>query len=226
MRSRCGLVDLLLFVDRELSRAHVDQQKETATRLKLARATTHSREWHLHNRENLEEVVFGEVLVRVVGVQRPEVVDHDVEHAKDNDKHDGAPLGLESDNHHDASNKSKQANSDPPEAPVATENEANEQENEEDTTRELEVHPLVLLIELGKTGGGELLAHPGIRQDHQKSTHNRQVAEEEIEVEDESVANSLKNDDTDEAEDTVVGVFAGNDLNRADGHGDYVENEE
>jgi hypothetical protein len=52
-RAGCSaLVDLLLLVDAELPGAAVDQEKQTA-----------------HDREDLEEVVLGEVLVRVVLVK-------------------------------------------------------------------------------------------------------------------------------------------------------------
>jgi hypothetical protein len=47
-----ALVDLLLLVDAELARASVDQEQETA-----------------YNRENLEEVILGEIPVGVVLVK-------------------------------------------------------------------------------------------------------------------------------------------------------------
>jgi hypothetical protein len=62
------LVDLLLLIDRELSRAHVDQQEETTTAHMLVGASNESDFVNLHNRENLEEVVFGKVLMWVVRV--------------------------------------------------------------------------------------------------------------------------------------------------------------
>lgn len=49
---RSALVNLLLLVDTELTRTHVDQEEKTT-----------------NDREDLEEIVLSEVLVRVVVVQ-------------------------------------------------------------------------------------------------------------------------------------------------------------
>lgn len=50
--SCCNLVDLLLLVEADLARAHVDEEQQAAD-----------------DGEDLEEVVLGEVLVRVVLVE-------------------------------------------------------------------------------------------------------------------------------------------------------------
>ena len=50
--SRFSLIDLFLLVERHLPWAHIDQKQQPS-----------------HNGEDLEEVVFGEVLVRVVCVE-------------------------------------------------------------------------------------------------------------------------------------------------------------
>src|ERR1051325_690610 len=102
---------------------------------------------NLHNRKDLEEVVFRKVLVRVMRVQLPEAVDIEVEDAEDEHQHDRRELGLETDNHHDTGDKSKQAGDDSPETPVTTEDKSYEKEDEQDTARKLEVHLLILLIE-------------------------------------------------------------------------------
>lgn len=158
----------------------------------------------LHNGEDLEEVVLGEILVRVVRVESPKVVDDEVEDAQNEDQHHSAPLGLESHNDHDASNEAKDADSDPPEAPVTLEYEANEQEYQENAAGQLEVHPLVLLIDLRKACGGKPLPDPRIRQYHEQSSHDGQVAEEEVQVEDQTITNALQDDDTDKSENAVV----------------------
>lgn len=59
------LVDLLLLVDAELTWAAVNEQEETTD-----------------DGQDLEEIVFGEVLVGVVFVESPEVVHQHVEHTK------------------------------------------------------------------------------------------------------------------------------------------------
>jgi hypothetical protein len=180
----------------------------------------------LHNGEDLEEIVLGEVLVRVVRVQGPEVVDQKVEDAEDDDEHDGAELCLETNDDHDAGHESKQANADPPEAPVAAEDEADEEEDEQDTASELEVHLAVLLVEGRETSRGELLADPRVGKHHQETAHDGQVAQEEVEVEDQPVSETLEHHDANETEDAVVRVLSCDDHDRADGHGDYVYDQE
>lgn len=109
-------------------------------------------------------------------MQRPEVIYQNIEDAEDDHQHDGTELGLEANNHHDTSNEAKQADADPPEAPVTPEDKADEEEDEQNAPGELEIHLAILLIQLWKTSRGELLAHPGVGQDHQKASHDGQVA--------------------------------------------------
>jgi len=53
-----------------LARAHVDQEKKTAAAIEIRNWNEEKRvEGYIHNRQNLEKVVLGEVLVRVVRVQ-------------------------------------------------------------------------------------------------------------------------------------------------------------
>ena len=159
-------------------------------------------------------------------MQSPEVVDQQVEDAENDNQHDGAELGLESHNDHNTGDESEQADADSPEVPVATEDEADEEEDQQDTTSELEVHLAVLFVKLGETSGSKLLAHPRVGEDHEKAAHDGQIAQEEVQVEDETVAETLENNHANEAEDTVVGVLSCDDHNGADSHSDYVYDEE
>jgi hypothetical protein len=222
------LIHLLLLVHTELSRAHVDQQQKAA-----------------HNRQDLEEIVLGKVLLRVLVVQlyemsvknahaftarkhtyRPEVVDQQVEDAENNDKHDGTPLGLEPDDNHDTSHGAKQNDYRSSKAPLASEDEANKQEDEQHTARKLKVHLAVLFVELRKPGRGKLLAHPAVRQHHQQAAHDGQIAQEEVEVEDEPVSKCLRDNHPEQTHDGVFAVLADNDHQRRRGHGEHVGNEE
>jgi hypothetical protein len=64
------LIDLLLLVHAQLARTHVDQEKETAAVIDVRASISREEHWrYVHNRQNLEKVVLGKVLVRVVGVQ-------------------------------------------------------------------------------------------------------------------------------------------------------------
>jgi hypothetical protein len=181
---------------------------------------------NLHNRKDLEEVVLREVLVGVVGVQSPPIVDVEVEDAENEHQHDRGELGLEANNNHDAGNEAEQAGHNSPETPVTAENETNEQEDQEDASSELEVHLLILLVELGKTGGGKLLANPGVGQNHHQTAHDREVAEEEVQVEDQAISNALHNHNAHETSYGVFRVLSCDDHDRANRHCDYVDDQE
>lgn len=81
-------------------------------------------------------------------IYRPEVVDQQVENTQDNDEHYRTEFRLESHNDHHTRYKAKDADNHPPEAPFPGENEADEEENQQHATSELEVHLPILLIDL------------------------------------------------------------------------------
>jgi hypothetical protein len=166
---------------------------------------------NLHNRENLEEIILGEVLVRVMRVQSPPVVDVEVEDAENENQHDGRELGLETNDNHDASDQSEKASYDSPETPVSAEDESNEEEDEEDTASELEVLLLVLLVKRRKTCRSELLADPRVRENHEQPSHDGQIAKEEVEVKDQAVSDTLKNDNAHKTTDRILRVFPSDD---------------
>lgn len=218
------LVDLLLLVDGELAGAAVDEQQKAAD-----------------DGKNLEEVVLGEVLVGVVlvelssllvcisteykraGTYSPEVVDEEVEDGEDDDQQGGAELGLEANDNHDAGNGADERDKDPAESPGAAEDETHEEEDEENTSGKLEVHLAVLLVKLGNTREGLGLADPRVGEDHDKTANDGEVTEEEVDVEDQAIAESLRNDNGHETADGVVGVLAGNNEDGACGHGDDID---
>ena len=114
----------------------------------------------------------------------PEVVHEEVKDAENNDEQSGAVLGLESDNDHDRGNGTKERHADTPEGPLAAEDEANEEENEEHATGKLEVHLAILLVNLGKAGECLGLVDPRIGKHHEKAADDGEVAKEEVEIED------------------------------------------
>lgn len=156
----------------------------------------------------------------------PEVVDEQVEDAQNDNKHYSAPLGLESDNDHDTSHGTKKNDNQSPEAPLACEDEANKEENEQDAAGKLKVHLTVLFVELGEAGWGELLAHPAVGENHQQASHDRQITQEEVEVEDEAVAEGLSDDDAEQAAYGVLAVLADDDHEGRGAHGDDVGDQE
>lgn len=200
------LVDLLLLVDGELAGAAVDEQQKAA-----------------NDGKDLEEVVLGEVLVGVVLVESPEVVDEEVEDGEDDDQQGGAELGLEANDNHDAGDGADERDKDPAESPGAAEDEAHKEEDEENTSGKLEVHLAVLLVKLGNAGEGLGLADPRVGEDHDKTANDGKVSEEEVDVEDQAIAESLRNDNGHETADGVVGVLARNNEDGACGHGEDID---
>lgn len=157
---------------------------------------------------------------------RPEVVHQDVEHTQDQNQHDSAPLGLETNNDHDARDEPKQANQYTPKTPLAGKHESDEQENQQDPPGQLDVHLAVLLIELGQAGRHELLADPRVREHHEQTSDDTQVAQEEVQVEDQSVSEGLGHHHSKQTRDGVLAVFPGDDEGGADRHGDHVGDQE
>lgn len=162
----------------------------------------------------------------MMNTYRPEVVNQEIEYAEDHDEHYGAELGLEPDNNHDARDKAEHADRNSPDAPVSSENKSDEEEDEQDSPGKLEVHFAVLFVNLGQARGCEPFADPGVGENHKKAAHDRQIAEEEVQVEDEAVAEALKNNDGNQTRDGVFRILANDDIEGADNHGDYVDDQE
>ena len=79
-----------------------------------------------------------EVPLRVRGVNAPPVVDEHVENAKHHNKEPCRPLRLEADRHHDARREADERDENAYDAPLALEDEADEEEDQKDTAREEE----------------------------------------------------------------------------------------
>ena len=157
---------------------------------------------------------------------RPEVVNQHIEHTQQNHQENSTPLGLETHNNHDASTQTEQADNNTPQAPLAGEDESNKKEDQQHTTSKLDVHLAILLVQLGQSGGDELLANPRVGQNHKQTTDNTQVAEEEVEIENETVSETLRDNDTEQTGDTELGVLAGDDEEGTYRHGNDVWDEE
>ena len=156
----------------------------------------------------------------------PEVVDKHIEHAKQHNQHNGRDLRLEPNRHHHTRHQAKQANNDASKRPLPREDEANEQENQQHPSRQLDILLPILLINRREARKPTPLPHPAIAQHHQQAPHDGQVAEEEVQIEDQAVAEGLRDHDGEEAAYGVFAVFADDDQGGAGGHGDNVEEEE
>ena len=66
----------------------------------------------------------------------------------------------------------------------------------------------------------------GVGENHEETADDGEVAEEEVEVEDEAVPEGLRDDDAEETHHSIFGALAGDDHDRADGHGDHVGGQE
>lgn len=78
------------------------------------------------------------VTLRMCTMYAPPVVGKDVEDTQDDDQERSRPLGFEANSDHDASGKTEKRDKDTTYAPLALEDEANEQEYEQDTAGEEE----------------------------------------------------------------------------------------
>ena len=181
---------------------------------------------HSHYGQNLEEIVLGEILMRMMFMKRPKVVDEHVEYAKDKYEHDGAEFSLEAYNHHHACYESKDADRDPTNGPLPGEDESNEEEDEKYPTRELEVHLAVLFVDLRESSGRERLANPAVGQYHEKATHDGKVTEEKVEVKNQTVAEGLGYNDSGKTRDGLIGLLAQDDHGAANHHGNHITQEE
>lgn len=149
----------------------------------------------------LQEVARG---VRVCN--RPPVVDDDVKEREDNNERPTGPLGLEPNSNHRTGAEAEHAHYRASDAPCPLEDKAEEEEDEEDATGKQEVLPAVVLAERGQTGKACVARDHAFREDHEETTDDREIAQEEVEVEDETVAEALSNHDTDKTGDREFGV--------------------
>ena len=157
---------------------------------------------------------------------RPEVIYEDVEDTEYHHEQYGAELSLEANHNHDTSHESEYADHDAPNAPFSREHKSGEQEDEKDSARQLDPHFLILLVYLRQSWRSEALSYPAFREHHEQTTQDGKVAQEKVEIEDQTIAEGLSDDDAHEAEDGVIGVFARDYHRRAGQHGDDIDEEE
>jgi hypothetical protein len=88
---------------------------------------------------------------KAIAPYRPEVIDQQIENAQDDHKHNCTELGLETNHNHHTGDESEKGNDHSPDAPLATENEANEEEYQENSASKLKVLLPVLLVDFRQT---------------------------------------------------------------------------
>nr|POE47778.1 hypothetical protein CFP56_01109 [Quercus suber] len=157
---------------------------------------------------------------------RPEVVDEDVEDAQNHDEDDRAPLRLESNHHHDACHSAQHDDEDSTHTPLPCEDKTDEQENQEHSPGELEVHFAILFVKLGEASRSESFADPRIGKYHEQTAHDRKIAQEKVQVEDQAVTQRLCDDHADEPGHGIFAVPTDDDQEGRCGHGEHIDDEE
>lgn len=112
----------------------------------------------------------------------PKVVDQQVHHTEHENQEDSRQPSLETHNNHDASYKSNHREHYPGQAPLTMEDEADKEEDEQDSSGQLEVLASIRLGKRWQSCKELFLLRQRIRDDHQKSTDDTQISEEEVEI--------------------------------------------
>jgi len=126
----------------------------------------------------------------------PPVVSEHVEDGKHDDKEDSGPFGFETDSHEDTGGETEDGNEDTGEAPLTLEDKSDEEEDKEHASRKLEVFTPVAFTDGGQSGKSGFFVGHRVGEDHEETTDDGKIAEEKVEVEDETVAETLEDDDS------------------------------
>jgi len=200
---------LLLFINGETAGTHVDKQDKSTD-----------------DGQCLKEVVFKEVPLWMGGVDAPPVVGEHIEDAQNDNEEDSRPFGFETNSDHAAGGETKERNEHPCNAPCTLDDESEEQEDQEDTAGKQEVFLAVIFTDRRKPSEELLSRDHRFAENHDESTDDAQVAEEEVEVEDEAVSKTLNNNYSEETTDSVFCEALRYDGTRSDKHGNDVHEQE
>jgi hypothetical protein len=174
----------------------------------------------------LQEVALG-----VLRWDTPEVVGKRIEDAEDDDQEGCGPPGLEADCNHGAGGETEDGDEQPGDTPLSLDDETDEEEDEEYTTGEEEARwqegyrsetiggnhttnalfSTVRLADGRQTGKQLLSCNHRFTEDHEKTADDREVAKEEGQVEDETVTETLDDNNCQKTSYCVFSVFFGND---------------
>lgn len=142
-------------------------------------------------------------------MHRPKVVDKQVENTQNHDQEARAPPSLESNHHHDASAQAEHRDNDSCERPFALNDESDEKEDEQHSACKLEVDLAVGFAQAWQTGKDVvLLGRETVGENHEQTTNYREVAEEEVEIENETVTETLDDDNAEQCGNRDLGVLA------------------
>jgi hypothetical protein len=173
----------------------------------------------------------------------PPVVGKHVEHAQDEHEERGRPLGLEPYRNHTARAQPNDRHEHPPDAPLSLNHESQKEEDEQDPTGKKEaanqrVNSLeitwscirsallflsVVLADVWKSSKRSSSGDHRVAKDHEQSTNHTQVAQEEVEVENESITEPLRDDNTEQSTNSKFGVLLRDDCARAREHSLHIQ---
>ena len=169
----------------------------------------------------------------------PPVIGKHVEHAQDEHQESSRPLGLEPDGNHAACSQADNRHEYSPDAPLSLNDESQKEEDEKDATGKKEAGKSVrndpsevkqsvifvslflsvVLADVWESGKRCSPSNHGITKDHEQSTNDAQVAQEEVKVENKAITEPLNDDNTEKSTDSKFRVFLRDDGTRASKHG-------
>ena len=169
-------------------------------------------------------------------VDAPPVVDEYVEGAQDDHQEDGGPPRFESDSNHAARPEADERHEHAHKTPLSPEHESDEQEDKQDAAREQEAakHRIsgiqqhcgreytlflaICLTQRRKASEQSPASIHSVTEDHEETADYGQIAKEEVEVEDQSIANRLHDDHRQETAHRILCVFLRDDRGRTGHH--------
>jgi hypothetical protein len=142
-------------------------------------------------------------------MQAPPVVQKYVTDRQEGDQHPCGPLGLETNNHHDTSNKGDQSHHQTNHGQFSGKDETHEQEDEQNSSKELNVSCAVGLGQCWQTSenGATFRRVHCVSEQHEETTADGQSTEDEGGVEEETVTERLRKDNGEETTNRVLGVL-------------------
>lgn len=156
----------------------------------------------------------------------PPVVHDDIEDGEEDDQECGRPLGLETHGDHDAGGEPDQREDQSCKGPLSLEGDSDEKEDQKDSACQLEVFLAIIVAQIGKSRKEGPTSDHRIGKDHEETSNNGEVAQEEINIKDETVTKALQDDDTQKTANCDLRVALGDDGTRGSQHGEDVQKEE
>jgi len=144
-------------------------------------------------------------------VYAPPVVGENVEHAQNEDKECSRPFRFESNGDHGTSPESNDGDKYANESPLSLKDKSNKEENEEHTSGEKEVFLSIGFADAWQTSKELFASDHGITENHKEATDDTEVTQEEIEVENKTVAKALDNNHSQETSNSIFTVTFKND---------------